>query len=79
MIAVEELLNRIREIAIQKTRERLGRQKRDVNVLMLTILSEIYSLEYLISELLKTLDELSSQAWKNKFNPHQATKNEDKR
>ena len=79
MITVEELLGKIREIAIQKTEQRLGKQKKDVNVLMLTILSEIYSLEYLITQLLKTLEELSSHPRKNELNPHQAAEDENQR
>ena len=79
MMALDDLLGRIREIAVKKTEERLGHQKRDVNILILTILTEVYSLEYLLSQLLKTLDELSSREGKNQLQPNQPAQNQNKR
>jgi len=40
------------------TQKKLGKNIHDVTVLTVTILSEIYSLEYLMEELLRSLDRL---------------------
>jgi len=58
MSEVHELLERIRREARQRTRERIRGHGRDVNVLLFLLISEVYSLETLLEELLTALDEL---------------------
>jgi len=66
MSEIQKLLERIRKEARQRTLERIGKVGRDVNIIFFTIISEIYSLEALLEELLLTLDELNK-----KFNKKQ--------
>jgi len=66
MSEIQKLLERIRKEARQRTLERISKAGRNVNIIFFTIISEIYSLEALLEELLLTLDELNK-----KFNKKQ--------
>jgi len=66
-MSMEELLQRIKIEAQRKTLEKLGPKKRDTTILLITILSELYSLELLVELLLKTLDELSRRPPERKY------------
>ena len=65
-MTVDDLLQTIRDKAIMITQKKLGKNLHDVTVLTVTILSQIYSLEYLMEELLRTLDRLGKIAKERK-------------
>jgi len=55
---MEQLLQQIKQKAHEITLQKIQQCKRDVNVLLIYILSDLYSLEVLIEEYLKTLNEI---------------------
>jgi len=57
-MSLEDLLARIREKAIVLTEKKIKDAKNDVTMMLVMILSEIYSLEFLIEEYLRTLERL---------------------
>jgi len=61
MDKIRELLEKIRKEAREKTLERLKKTGRDVNLMFFTIIAEVYSMETLIEELLKALNELDEK------------------
>jgi len=65
-MSLEELLQKIRDKAIILTDKKIKDAKNDVTMLLVMILSEVYSLEYLIEEYLRTLDRLSKLELKPK-------------
>jgi len=65
-MSLEDLLQKIRDKAIMLTDKKIRDAKNDVTMLLVMILSEVYSLEYLIEEYLRTLDRLSKLELKPK-------------
>ena len=58
-MSFDDLLARIRDKAILMTEEKIRNAKNDTTMILIMILSEVYSLEFLIEELLRTLDRLA--------------------
>ena len=58
-MSFDDLLARIRDKAILMTEEKIRNAKNDTTMMLIMILSEVYSLEFLIEELLRTLDRLA--------------------
>jgi len=58
-VSFDDLLARIRDKAILMTEEKIRNAKNDTTMMLIMILSEVYSLEFLIEELLRTLDRLA--------------------
>jgi len=58
---MEELLQQIRQKAREITLQKVSQCKRDVNILLIYILSDLYALEALVEEYLKALDEIRSK------------------
>jgi len=58
-VSFDDLLARIRDKAILMTEEKIRNAKNDTTMILIMILSEVYSLEFLIEELLRTLDRLA--------------------
>ena len=65
-MSLEELLQKIRDKAVMLTDKKIRDAKNDVTMMLVMILSEVYSLEYLIEEYLRTLDRLSKLELKPK-------------
>jgi len=63
---MEELLNQIKHKAREITMQKIQQCKRDVNVLLIYILSDLYSLEVLIEEYLKALNEIRLKTMEKK-------------
>ena len=61
MSQVQSLLEKIRKEARARTLERISERGRDVNVLLFLLISEIYSIEVIIEELLTALEELNKK------------------
>jgi len=61
-MSVEKLLEKMKREARQLTLQRLSKVGRNVNILLFTLISEIYSLETIMEELLLALEELYKKA-----------------
>ena len=62
MSEMEKLLEKMKREARQLTLQRLSKVGRNVNILLFTLISEIYSLETIMEELLFALEELYKKA-----------------
>jgi len=61
MNEIQSLLEKIRKEARARTLERISKRGRDVNVLLFLLISEIYSMETILEELLIALNELNKK------------------
>ena len=61
-MSMEQLLQEIKKKAREITLQKIQQCKRDVNVLLVYILSDLYALEALIEEYLKALNEIRLKA-----------------
>jgi len=66
MSEMEKILEKLRREARQRTLERLSKHGRNVNILLFTLISEVYALETTLEELLLALEELYKKGGKKK-------------
>jgi len=62
MSEMEKLLEKMKREARQLTLQRLSKAGRNVNILLFTLISEIYSLETIMEELLIALEDLMKKS-----------------
>jgi len=62
MSEMEKLLEKMKREARQLTLQRLSKVGRNVNILLFTLISEIYSLETIMEELLIALEDLMKKS-----------------
>jgi len=66
MSEMEKLLEKMKREARQLTLQKLSKAGRNVNVLLFTLISEIYSLETIMEELLIALEDLMKKTQQKK-------------